>query len=321
VICLRQFVICLVCFRQQVGTVNVSGGVPSGNQLSLGQLVHNVEEELVEVVAAPVQDLGKALAPQTLKAPLGVSGKVMVHTWLMECFRLHYFRHANISLTKRIKDCGYPSCVSAKKFSHRNVMSLVDNVVLKTERDYFAVLHSQKIPPSDRHLQALFQDLENRCMAKMLVFEGIDPNLIFEAIEKPSGKKTRAEKLAEKGKSVAAAVRNPSSKKVVASVHALGMRVRTYKIKIREARKDESTGDPCNVELIEYEDYLKLEKQMLAERPADQSALTQFFPVGKKKKKKDSASADAEVEQEEAEEQQVEEDAADGEEEEVVADD
>ena len=157
-------------------------------------------------------------------------------------------------------------------------------------------------------------------MAKMLVFEGIDPNLIFEAIEKPSGKKTRAEKLAEKGKSVAAAVRNPSSKKVVASVHALGMRVRTYKVKIREARKDESTGDPCNVELIEYEDYLKLEKQLLAERPADQSALTQFFPAGKKKKDSVGADAAANEAMEEAEEKaEVQEEAADGEAE--VADD
>ena len=128
-----------------MGTVNVSGGGPSGNQLTLTQLVYNVDEELVEDLAAPavapVQELGKALAPQTLKAPLGDSGKVMVHTWLMECFKLQYFRHANISLTKRIKDCGYPSCVSAKKYSHRNVMSLVDNVVLKTEREYLAVLH------------------------------------------------------------------------------------------------------------------------------------------------------------------------------------
>jgi hypothetical protein len=142
----------------------------------------------------------------------------------------------------------------------------------------------------------------------MLEFEGIDPNLILEAIEKPAGKKTRAEKQNEKGKSVAAAVRNPCGKKVVASVHALGMRVRTYKVKIRMARKDDSVGDPCNVELMEYADYQKLEKQLLAERPADQSALTQFFPTGKKKK--DSAVADAVANAEPMEEQEQADDAA-----------
>jgi hypothetical protein len=140
--------------------VNVSGGGPSRNQLTLTQVVYDVDDELVEDLAAPavspVMALGKALGPQTLKAPVGDSGTVQVRTWLMECFKLHYFWFPTISLLKRMKECGYPACVLAKKYTHRHVTSLVDNVLEKAEREYLDVADAQKIPPSDRQLQAVF---------------------------------------------------------------------------------------------------------------------------------------------------------------------
>jgi hypothetical protein len=175
-------------------------------------------------------------------------------------------------------------------------------VTNKQERVYLASLRKQKVPVGDGHLQDYFWMIEERCMAKMLEFDGVDPHLIVQILEKPAAKKTRAEKQSKKGKSAGANLRNPTGKKVVTSVNALGKRVRAYKLKIRAARKEDVTGDPSYVELMEYADCQKLEKELVAERPADQSALTQFFAIGKKKKNIDAvANSESMEEQEEAE--------------------
>jgi hypothetical protein len=243
--------------------VNVSGGGPSLSQKSSN--VFAAEETAV----VPALSLVPA-------SNVDSGGTIKMSGWMHEIHGAGYFRgKLSVGLVEHNRERPLPASVSRCKAPHRYLLCLLDFVCSEEDRKYLSEPWPHgKVP--DRKFTDFCMAMQQRCLEKLLEFEGCDPTLLKEN-DKPASQKTRSDKA------------NPLGKQVVASVNAMGKRVHAFKVKIRAVSGLEKVGrDETDTPLMEYSEFAKLEKEAAeGSRPANQTAISNFFKgTGKKSKNK-----------------------------------
>jgi hypothetical protein len=214
-----------------------SVGVPSASVSLQSSSLLAVDD----LAVVPASSFGSASSADT-------GGTIKMSGWMHEIHRAGYFRgKLSVGLVEHNRERQLPASVSRCKAPHHYLLNLLDFVCTKEDRKYL----SEPWPDSkfaDRKFGDFSMEMQQRCLDKLLEFEGCDLTVLKNK-DKPASQMTRAGKV------------NPLGKQVVASVNAMGKRVHAFKDKIRAVSGLEKVDrDEADTPLMEYFEFARLEK-------------------------------------------------------------